>query len=540
MKKLFVGCVAVSFAAMLAACGDDSSSTSPDTSGNESSSSSAVILSGDSHDNSAGSSAESSLSSSSELPPDTTCCKVKESSSSVASSESRSLVSGGVWPQFLWDGSADEEGRVVTGSDGEMAGYWYDFNDIDDGGSSKFTYPPDIEEYCNGNWYESANCFEFMMETYGGIKGKVTLGSGADNPHVGLGFNILNEEQDGVDVTEWGGLCLEYSSDLDFNVWLQAEDGTLTIDCQLAYHLSASDSVKMVDIPWSKFGSSCGFGMDIDASKVLANAAAVHLRFNGKAGDTGDFLLKKIGSLGQCGSGSAPVSSSAVAPKSSSSTVPASSSSAKSIIGNMLWDGYNDRGEGQVETGGDSRTSGYWYQFNDGDNGGTSALQFPSDVDTLIYGSPFPELIKKRHGIELGVKFGEGYEKPYAGVAFNVWNEEQEGGSVSPWGGICLQYKSSIDFEIELGLEDGAIPTMGACSFVASVPASTSEKISDFVWEKFKNNCGAGVSPDLTDALKKVASVRLKFSGAAGTTGDFLIQRIGAVGMCRDMIPVGP
>ena len=522
MKKPLAGCVAVSFAAMLAACGDDSSSTSPDTSGNESSSS------------------VENVSSSSELPPDTTCCKVKESSSSVASSESRSLVSGGVWPQFLWDGSADEEGRVVTGSDGEMAGYWYDFNDIDDGGSSKFTYPPDIEEYCNGNWYESVNCFEFMMETYGGIKEKVVLGAGAENPYVGLGFNILNEEQEGTDVMEWGGLCLEYSSGLDFNVWLQAEDGTLTTDCQLVYRLGASDSVKTVDIPWSKFGSSCGFGVPMDASKVLANAAAVHLRFEGKAGDSGEFLLKKIGSLGQCGAGSAPVSSSAVAPKSSSSTVPASSSSAKSIIGNMLWDGYNDRGEGQVETGGDSRTSGYWYEFNDRVNGGTSALQFPSDVDTLIYGSPFPELIKKRHGIELGVKFGEGYEKPYAGVAFNVWNEEQEGGSVSPWGGICLQYKSSIDFEIELGLEDGAIPTMGSCSFVASVPASTSEKISDFVWEKFKNNCGAGVSPDLTDALKKVASVRLKFSGAAGTTGDFLIQRIGAVGMCRDMIPAGP
>ena len=239
-------------------------------------------------------------------------------------------------------------------------------------------------------------------------------------------------------------------------------------------------------------------------------------------------------------SSAVPSSSSAVAPKSSSSNVEESSSSAKVVIVNMLWDGYNDRGEGQVETGGDSRTSGYWYQFNDGDNGGTSALQFPSGVDTLIYGSPFPELIKKRHGIELGVKFGEGYEKPYAGVAFNVWNEEQEGVSVSPWGGICLQYKSSIDFEIELGLEDGAIPTMGSCSFVARVPASTSEKVSDFGWEKFKNNCGAGVSPDLTDVLKKVASVRLKFSGAAGTTGDFLIQRIGAVGMCHDMIPAGP
>ena len=519
MRKLFAGCIAVSFAAMLAACGDDSSSTSPGTSGNESSSS------------------EEDVSSSGKAPSSSEAAPA--SSSSVASSESRSLVSGGVWPKFLWDGSADEEGRVVTGSDGEMAGYWYEINDIDDGGSSKFTFPPDIKKACDENWY-TGTCYEFMMETYGGIKEKVTLGAGAENPYVGLGFNILNEEQEGADVSEWDGLCLEYSSGLDFNVWLQAEDGTLTTDCQLVYRLGASDSVKTVDIPWSKFGSSCGFGVPMDATEVLANASAVHLRFEGKAGDTGDFLLKKIGSLGQCGSGSAPVSSSAVAPKSSSSNVPASSSSVKSIVVNMLWDGYNDRGEGQVETGGDSRTSGYWYQFNDGDNGGTSALQFPSDVDTLIYGSPFPELIKKRHGIELGVKFGEGYEKPYAGVAFNVWNEEQEGGSVSPWGGICLQYKSSIDFEIELGLEDGAIPTMDSCSFVARVPASTSEKISDFVWEKFKNNCGAGVSPDLTDVLKKVAAVRLKFSGAAGTTGDFLIQRIGAVGMCRDMIPAGP
>ena len=206
----------------------------------------------------------------------------------------------------------------------------------------------------------------------------------------------------------------------------------------------------------------------------------------------------------------------------------------------MLWDGYNDRGKGQVETGGDSRTCGYWYQFNDGDNGGTSALQFPSNVDTHIYGSPFPELIEKYRGLQLGVAFGSGFDNPYAGVAFNVWSEEQEGVNVSPWGGICLQYKSSIDFEIELGLEDGAIPTMGSCSFVARVPASTSEKISDFGWEKFVNNCGAGVSPDIMDVLKKVAAVKLKFTGDAGTTGEFLIERIGAVGMCHDMIPAGP
>ena len=285
MKKLFAGCIAVSFAAMLAACGDDSSSTSPETSGNGSSSS------------------VENVSSSSEMPIDTTCCKVKESSSSVASSESRTLVSGGVWPQFLWVGSTDDEGRVLTGSDDETSGYWYEFNDLNDwlaAGASKLTFPPDIEEYCNGNWYESVNCFEFMMEAYGGIKVGVSFGNASENPYVGLGFNIVNEEQEGIDVSEWGGLCLEYSSGLDFDVWLHAEDGTLMTDCELIYRLNASESVKEVDIPWNKFVSSCGLGMDIDESKVLANAAAVHVRFNGKAGDTGDFFLTKIGSIGQC------------------------------------------------------------------------------------------------------------------------------------------------------------------------------------------------------------------------------------------------
>jgi hypothetical protein len=148
MKKLFAGCVAVSFAAMLAACGDDSSSTSPDASGNESSSS------------------VEDVSSSGKTPSSSEAASA--SSSSVASSESRALVSGRVWPQFLWDGSADEELRVVTGSDDRTAGYWYDFNDIDDGGSSKLTCPPDMEETCDGNWY-TGDCYEFMMALYGGI-----------------------------------------------------------------------------------------------------------------------------------------------------------------------------------------------------------------------------------------------------------------------------------------------------------------------------------------------------------------------------------
>ena len=287
MKKLFAGCVAVSFAAMLAACGDDSSSTSPDTSGNESSSSEEDVSSS----GKAPSSSEAAPASSSSAP-----------SSSVTSSESLPLVSGGVWPKFLWDGSTDKVGQVVTGSDEKTAGIWYDFNDRNDGGSSKFTFPP---EYYEHTYY--CPCFDIVFENYGGFKGTVELGAGADNPYVGLGFNTLNEDQDGADISEWGGLCLEYSSELNFVVKIHVEDGIIMKGCDFIASIGASESKKVVDIPWDRFGQSCGWGgKAFDVDTVLANAAAVHLLFEGKAGDTGDFLLTKIGSLGQCNSGSVP------------------------------------------------------------------------------------------------------------------------------------------------------------------------------------------------------------------------------------------
>ena len=506
MKKLFAGCVVVSFAAMLAACGDDSSSTSPDASGNESSSS------------------EEEVSSSGKAPSSSEAAS--GSSSSVASSESRALVSGGVWPQFLWDGSIDWEGVVVTGSDEKTAGIWYDFNDRNDGGSSKFTFPP---EYTDCNYYGS--CIPMGLEAYGGLKVKVELGDGADNPYVGLGFNTLNEDQDGADVMEWGGLCLEYSSDLDFNVWLQAEDGTLTTDCQLVYRLGASDSVKTVDIPWSKFGSSCGFGVPMDATEVLANAAAVHLLFEGKAGDSGDFLLTKIGSLGQCNSGSVPVSSSAVAPKSSSSNVEESSSSAKVVNSNFLWDASTDK-VGQVVTGGDKKTSGYWYDFYDTDDGGSSRIGYPPEFgDCHYYGGCITMDMDTYGGIKGKVTLGSGADNPHVGLGFNILSEDQDGVDVTEWGGLCLEYSSDLDFNVWLQAEDGTLTI--DCQLAYHLSASDSVKMVDIPWSKFGSSCGFGMDIDASKVLANAAAVHLRFNGKAGDTGYFLLKKIGSLGQCN-------
>ena len=88
----------------------------------------------------------------------------------------------------LWCGFTDVTGRVETGSEEETSGYWFDFSDEKDFGSSRIVYPEDVEEDPYGNFFGP------LTEEYGGIKGAVILGSGYDYPYAGLAFNLANFE----------------------------------------------------------------------------------------------------------------------------------------------------------------------------------------------------------------------------------------------------------------------------------------------------------------------------------------------------------
>ena len=54
----------------------------------------------------------------------------------------------------------------------------------------------------------------------------------------------------------------------------------------------------------------------------------------------------------------------------------------------------------------------------------------------------------------------------------------------------------------------------------------------DIPWAKFKSDDWM-LSKEAT--LKKIAAIKLKFEGGAGTTGDFLIQQVGSLGQCQLM-----
>ena len=200
-----------------------------------------------------------------------------------------------VSPTFLWDGTTDTQGKVETGSEETTAGYWYDYTDKDNEGTSAFTFPADVE----ANEYD--NFYGPLIEAYGGIKGTVSLGAGYEYPFAGLGFNIWSEAQEGVDISAWGGICVSYSSTLGFAIELGvADEATVTEYNNYKATVSKSATVTAADFPWAKFKQESGWGVTVDQATVLGSTAAIKFKFSGTAGTTGDFLLQKVGSSGKC------------------------------------------------------------------------------------------------------------------------------------------------------------------------------------------------------------------------------------------------
>ena len=219
----------------------------------------------------------------------------------LACAASAVFAANTVSPTFLWDASTDTMGRVITGSSEETSGYWFTYDDANDNGNSHFIFPPEFDL----NTYDSYP-FALMIEAYGGIKLGVVLDDGYEYPYVGLGFNIWNEDQEAADITAWGGICLEYSSGLDFEIRIESEnDGSVTSKTFITKAIAKSDTVAIANFEWKNFQ-----GDMVDSATraaILSNAAIVKLHFSGEVYTTGDFFLKKIGSLGQCSGGSEAV-----------------------------------------------------------------------------------------------------------------------------------------------------------------------------------------------------------------------------------------
>jgi len=186
---------------------------------------------------------------------------------------------------------------------------------------------------------------------------------------------------------------------------------------------------------------------------------------------------------------------------------------------------------GRVETGSPDSTSGWWYFYDDSDDGGKSNITVPADIETRESPDFIGAMAKVYGVIKATVKLNDGYEYPYAGIGFNVWNEQKEGADISAWGGFCLEYQSTIGFSIELVPENEEDVT-AFNNYKATVAKAASMNTTNFRWDKFRQETGWGKEANLDSVLAKTASVKLAFNERAGTEGDFLIYMVGSFGMC--------
>jgi len=317
-----------------------------------------------------------------------------------------------------------------------------------------------------------------VIEYYKGIRGSVPVP--LDDMNAGIGFYIAGTENGGnmhqaVDITDWGGLCVTYSSNMDILVEVTDRYGSELL--HFSKLLDASDSIVEKCHSWDEFV------IDSSYKDIIKSARYVTFNFfrNREKGDeAGSFKFVGIGKYNPNGacyldevdddSGSQAVSSSSSKAVSSSSSQVASSSSVvssnirlfKNNDGyedvcsfnsvNDLWYGVDRTPNVNTELANETETAGYWYNFgymSDDEMG--AQFTWPTAL-----GNGYDEM-----ALDSVIDFCAGicaemyYKKDtIAGVAFNIVGEisitdnSLMAGDASSWGGLCVTYAADADMDV--------------------------------------------------------------------------------------------
>jgi len=196
-------------------------------------------------------------------------------------------------PFITWNGADDDApDQIQTGLDNGTgtSGFWFTYTDYGDGGQSIVHWDIDINP-------EPPFTLEPIIYECKGICGTARLskGTSAYNPFVGLGFNVAGEisEKDWSlatgDASTWGGLCVTYTSDTDIALELglgEKIDSTMNY-ANPAVTLPASQTDKRVVVSWSDFKqpSSYDGAVKFDGEAAAKQLAMVRFKIQAKDGD---------------------------------------------------------------------------------------------------------------------------------------------------------------------------------------------------------------------------------------------------------------
>ena len=107
----------------------------------------------------------------------------------------------------------------------------------------------------------------------------------------------------------------------------------------------------------------------------------------------------------------------------------------------------------------------------------------------------------------------------------------RKGADVTDWDGLCIVYKSTVDFYLKIPVENEAV-VVDYDNFNYKLPKTSEMSVVNIPWDNFKQG-GWGKKIDRAEALKKVAAVTLEFNDEVGSPQDFFIQFVGRYNSCQ-------
>ena len=233
----------------------------------------------------------------------------------------------------------------------------------------------------------------------------------------------------------------------------------------------------------------------------------------------------------------AALSSSSVATLSSSSAnvvTPKSSAADDGTITMELWDG--SAGKPRVPVS--NAKGGWWYGYDDSNNGGKSAITWGAELGTDGDMTPVLEACNGAICGSYTLIVGTNEWQPFVGFAFGFGPNNTYAGDASAMLGVCVEYTSTADIHLELGLtkaKEAAID--GGANAFYLLKASANKKVADVGWAQFEPPDWATTVLSGTQSAKQLSSLKFKIQGeknaADGDPGEFAIYKVGPKGSCK-------
>ncbi|MBR4783823.1 MAG: hypothetical protein IK012_01015 [Fibrobacter sp.] len=171
---------------------------------------------------------------------------------------------------------------------------WYVVKDGDyDRGTSFISWHATVDT-SDANWLND------VIDTCKGFCGDVTFGDGVEYPYVEIGFSLVWDPSgitlaDGFDVSNFGGVCVAYSSTVKMSVLIVAPITVVPDYAYAQYELPLSDTVRVERIPWASFTVPSWSKSYASYEASVQKTSELRLELSGDAGTTGSFNIKAFG-----------------------------------------------------------------------------------------------------------------------------------------------------------------------------------------------------------------------------------------------------